>query len=185
VLLGLKEAVTPLGCPEAVKLTLAAKPFCGTTVIVLAPFPPWKKLRLLGAAESVKLPLVFTVKAIVVELPKKPEVPLMVTLTTPTAAVALEVNVTVLVLVVLAGLNVAVTPLGRPVADSLTALLKPFTGMTVIVLVPTLPCVIVRLLGDAVSENPGIGPPVGQLLTKFVAFKLPIPVAKSQPVVVP
>ena len=109
VLLGLKAAVTPLDKPDADKFTLAVKPFCGTTVIVLVPFAPWKKLKLLGAAESVNLPFVFTVSAIVTELPKKPDIPLMVTLVTPTAAVALAVNVKVLVLVALAGSKVAVT----------------------------------------------------------------------------
>jgi len=34
VLAGLKAAVTPAGSPEAARLTLAAKPLCGTTVIV-------------------------------------------------------------------------------------------------------------------------------------------------------
>ena len=34
VALGLKDAVTPRGRPEADKLTLAAKAFCGVTVIM-------------------------------------------------------------------------------------------------------------------------------------------------------
>jgi hypothetical protein len=53
VLLGLKEAVTPLGKPEADKLTLPVKPFCGTTVIVLAPLLPCTRVTLFGKAESV------------------------------------------------------------------------------------------------------------------------------------
>jgi len=40
VLVGLKEALTPLGKPEADKLTLPVKPFCGVTVTVLVPLPP-------------------------------------------------------------------------------------------------------------------------------------------------
>ena len=37
---GMKEAVTPLGKPEAVRFTAALKPFNGLTVIVLvAPVP--------------------------------------------------------------------------------------------------------------------------------------------------
>src|SRR5258708_4359360 len=37
---GLNETVTPLGKPDAVKVTLPLKPFCGFTVIVLeAEFP--------------------------------------------------------------------------------------------------------------------------------------------------
>ena len=37
---GLKEAVTPPGKPDADKLTLPLKPFWGTTVIVLEPLDP-------------------------------------------------------------------------------------------------------------------------------------------------
>ena len=37
---GLKDAVTPLGKPDAEKLTLPLKPFWGATVIVLDPFDP-------------------------------------------------------------------------------------------------------------------------------------------------
>jgi hypothetical protein len=38
--LGLNAAVTPLGRPEADKLTLPLKPFCGVTVTVLCPLLP-------------------------------------------------------------------------------------------------------------------------------------------------
>lgn len=51
----------------------------------------------------------------------------------------LAVNVSVLVDVVLAGLNEAVTPLGNPEADKLTVPVKPFCGLTVIVL-ENIPC---------------------------------------------
>ncbi len=80
---------------------------------------------------------------------KMPEVPVMVGVTVPVAAVLLAVSVNVLVLVVLLGLNEAVTPLGRPDADKLTLPLKPFCGVTVMVLAPLAPCAIVKLLGDA------------------------------------
>ena len=74
-----------------------------------------------------------------------------VTVTVPVAAVLVAASVNVLVLAVLPGLNDAVTPLGRPDADKLTLLLKPFCGVTVMVLVLLVPCVIVKLLGDAES----------------------------------
>ncbi len=80
---------------------------------------------------------------------KLPDVPVMVTVTVPVVAVPLAVSVNVLVLVVLLGLNDAVTPLGKPDADRLTLPLKPFCGVTVIVLVPLAPWAIVKLLGDA------------------------------------
>jgi hypothetical protein len=37
---GLNDAVTPLGKPEADRLTLPVKPFCGVTVTVLVPLAP-------------------------------------------------------------------------------------------------------------------------------------------------
>jgi len=75
----------------------------------------------------------------------------MVTVTAPVAAVLPAVSVNVVVPVVLVGLNEAVTPLGRPEADKLTLPLKPFCGVTVMVLVPLAPWVIVKLLGEAES----------------------------------
>jgi hypothetical protein len=88
------------------------------------------------------------VRAIVVEFVKLPEVPVMVAVTVPVVPVLLADSVRVLVVVAGFVLNDAVTPLGRPEADKLTLPLKPFCGVTVIVLVPALPCVIVKLLGD-------------------------------------
>jgi len=73
----------------------------------------------------------------------------IVTVDVPVAAVPLAVSVNVLVLVVLVGTNDAVTPLGRPDADRATLPVKPFCGVTVIVLFPLVPWVIVTLAGDA------------------------------------
>jgi hypothetical protein len=53
----------------------------------------------------------------------------------------------------------------------------------VIVLVPLVPCVIVTLDGEAASEK--FGPNAGQLFTRLATLTLPIPDAKSHPVVVP
>ena len=69
----------------------------------------------------------------------------------PRAAVLLAVSVNVLLLAVLVGLNVAITPLGTPEADKLTLLLKPFSGVTVIVLRPFVPWTTLTLLGEAES----------------------------------
>ncbi len=82
---------------------------------------------------------------------KLPEVPVTVIVTVPVAAVLLAVSVNALVVAVLLGLNEAVTPLGSPDADKLTLPLKPFCGVTVMVLAPLPPCVIVKLLGNAES----------------------------------
>ncbi len=85
----------------------------------------------------------------VVVFVKLPDEPVTVTVTVPVAAVPLAVSVKVLVLAVLLGLNDAVTPLGSPDADKLTLPLKPFCGVTVMVLTPPAPCVMLKLLGDA------------------------------------
>ncbi len=142
-LAGLKDAVTPLGSPEADKLTLPVKPFVGFTVIVLLPLFPWVTVTLDGEAESVKFGAGLTVRVTLVVW--------LVTVAVPVAAVLLAVSVSVLVPVVLAGLKDAVTPLGSPEADRLTLPVKPFVGFTVIVLVPLLPCVTVTLVGEAES----------------------------------
>src|SRR5215467_5989082 len=52
--LGTNEAVTPLGKPEAEKVTLPLKPFCGAIVIVLEPPAPCTMLSVFGDAERVK-----------------------------------------------------------------------------------------------------------------------------------
>jgi hypothetical protein len=51
--LGLNAAVTPLGRPEADKLTLPLKPFCGVILIALVPLPPCIIVKLVGDAERV------------------------------------------------------------------------------------------------------------------------------------
>ena len=64
---------------------------------------------------------------------------MIVTVEVPAAAAPLAVSVKELVVVVEAGVNNAVTPLGRPVADKLTLPVKPFRGATVMVLEPLNP----------------------------------------------
>ncbi len=90
-----------------------------------------------------------TATVIVVEFVRVPDVPVMVTVTVPVVAALPAANVNVLVVMAGLGLNDAVTPLGSPDADKLTLPLKPFSGVTVIVLVPLVPCVMLRLVGDA------------------------------------
>ena len=147
--LGLKEAVTPVGRLDAEKVTLPVKPFVGWMVIVDVPVLPRATLRLLGDAERLKFGPGFTAREIVVVCVKLPDVPVIVTVALPVVAVLLAVSVNVLVLVVLVGLNEAVMPLGRPDADRATLPVKPLCGVTVIVLFPLVPCVIVTLAGDA------------------------------------
>src|SRR5436305_5811864 len=56
VLLGMNEAVTPLGRPEADKLIVPWKPPCSATVTVLAALEHCGTVNPVGAAEMVKLP---------------------------------------------------------------------------------------------------------------------------------
>ena len=82
---------------------------------------------------------------------------MIVTVDVPVAAVALAVSAKELVAVVEAGVKAAVTPLGRPNADKPTLPLKPFRGVTVMVLEPLNPWATVRLLGDAERLKFGAG----------------------------
>jgi len=147
---------------------------------VLVPLLPWVTDTEAGEALMVKfaVPLAFTVKASVVDACRLPEVPVIVTVAVPVVAVALAVRVNVLVEVVGFGLNCAVTPLGRLEAARVTLPVNPPTSVTVMVLVPLLPWVIVRLLGE--SESVKLPPEAGasRLITPVV-FGLPQPVQRS------
>ena len=71
----------------------------------------------------------------------------MITVAVPVAAVALAVRVNVLVEVAGFGLNVAVTPLGKPEAVSETLLLKPFKDVMSNVLIASAPWGNVNTIG--------------------------------------
>ena len=66
--------------------------------------------------------------------------PVTVTVAVPVVALALAARVKVLDDVDAVGLKLAVTPVGRPDAENVTFPVKPLIGVTVIVLVPLLPC---------------------------------------------
>lgn len=71
---GLKPAVTPLGRPEALKVTLPLKPFTGAIVMVLVPLNPSAMLRELGLALKLKPAAAATFTTIVFD-----EMPLVIT----------------------------------------------------------------------------------------------------------
>lgn len=114
-----------------------------------------------------------------------PEVPATVTVNVPIAAVPVEVKLKALVLVAGFVPKAALTPLGNPDATNFTSPSNPFRAFTVIVLEPPSPWAKVKLVGDAERVKLGCGAEPDQLLTKFAALTLPMPVAKSQPVVAP
>ena len=115
-----------------------------------------------------------------VELLRLPEVPFIVTVTVPVVAVLLAVSVRTLVDVVGFVPKVAVTPEGRPEADSVTLPVKPPMSLTVIVLVPPAPpCVMVTLPGDADKLKFGEDDDPASALISPLPFGLPQPVARS------
>jgi hypothetical protein len=127
---------------------------------------------LAGLAESEKSGGAGTVRLIVVVLVRPPPVPVIVTVAAPVVAVADAASVTtVLVPVVEIGLNDAVTPPGNPLALNATLLVKPFSRVTVIVLVPLAPRLTVRFVGLAESEKSGF---IGGLTVTFATFDSPI-----------
>ena len=133
-------------------MTSWSKPPAGTIVIVLVPLLPCAAtVKVLAGSVSVKFPNAFTVGLSVVVTLRLPEVPVIVTVAFPFVAVALAVRVRVLVEVAGFGLKEAVTPFGSPEAASVTSPENPLIGVMVIVLVPWLPCVMVKLLGLADS----------------------------------
>ena len=149
VLAGLNEGVTPPGRPDADSATMPLKPLKGFTVMVLEPLDPCVMVRLLGEAVSEKFGGGLIVRESVVELDRLPDEPVMVTVAGPVVAVLLAVRVRVLAPVVLVGLNKAFTPAGKPDVDRVTVPLKPLSALTVTVLIPLAPWMMVKLPGEA------------------------------------
>jgi hypothetical protein len=114
-----------------------------------------------------------------------PDVPVMVTEYVPTNAAPVEDNVRELPAVAGFVPKPAVTPLGRPDAVKFTLPLNPFKGLMVMVVKAAAPWSIVKLAGDAERVKPGCGVAATQWLTRLAALTLPMPVAKSQPTLVP
>lgn len=159
-----KDAVTPEGSPEAVKLTDPLKPPTGVMVIEVLPLLPCVIETLLGVGDRLKsgATVAETLRLTVVVWLKLPEVPVIVAVVgPPTVAVLLAVSVRVL------PLNDAVTPLGRPEAEYETVPVKPFFAVTVIVLVPVLPCTMLTLLGEEDRLKSGAGAVAG-VMTKLL-----------------
>ena len=179
-------AVTPVGRPVAESVTLPVKPPVSAIVIKLAPAaPPCAIVTLDGEADKLKFAGPVTVNETVVVCVKLPETPVIVTVAVPIVAVPLAVNVRTLVAVAGFVPNAAVTPVGNPDAVSVTLPVKLSVGVIEIVLVPPAPpCAIVTLLGAADKLKFGVVD-AGHAFARFVTFTVPMPVAKSHPVVVP
>ena len=124
-------------------------------------------------------------KESVVVLVKPPEVPVTVTVKVPVVAVPAADSIRRLLAVAGFVPKAALTPFGKPEAVKFTLPLKPFSGLIEMVAEPEAPCRMVKLAGDAERRKLGCVVDEGQLLTKFAALTVPMPVAKSQPAVVP
>jgi len=154
---GLNAAVTPLGRPDAARVTLPVIPFWGVTSSVDVPEAPWITVSEAGEALRVKLGggAGLTVSSSVVVVVSLPAVPMMVTgKLLKVGAVLLAVSVSTLAPVVGFGVNEAVTPTGRGDAVRLTLPVNPFRPVTVIADVPEpLPWKRLREAGEAPREK--------------------------------
>jgi hypothetical protein len=157
---GLKLAVTPAGNPLAPNATPPVKPPLRVMAIVLIPLAPRFIVRLAGLAASAKsgVACALTVRLIVVVRVSPPPVPVTVTTAGPSVAVAEAVKVTALLApVVEAGLKLAVTPVGNPVALNATPPVNPPVRATVIALFAVEPLVTFTFAGFAESAKLGAG----------------------------
>src|SRR5262249_26222553 len=161
--------------------TLPLKPFDGFTVMVaFPPAPPCTMVRLVGEAERLKSAAgaaAFTVRVSEVVCVKLPEVPLMVSVTVPVVADPLAESESVLLPVAGFGVNIGVTPAGKPaVTEKVTLPPNPFAGLTVMVLLPAdPPCVMVMLEGEEEREKSGGGAEPGQAFSKLATLIEPMP----------
>ncbi len=80
----------------------------------------------------------------------------MVTDAVPVVAVLLAVNVTTLVVLIGFVPKAAVTPAGRPEAESVAVPVKPLSLVMVMVLVPVPPCATETLAGEAERLKSGV-----------------------------
>jgi hypothetical protein len=133
------DAVTPVGNPDAARVTLPVNPFSSVTATVLVPVLPGAIVRVAGEAARVKLGVPVTVSVMEVVALSVPEVPVMVIGYAPATVDAATVKVTTLDVVDDAGLNAAVTPVGSPDAAKVTLPVNGLMSVTVMVSFPLAP----------------------------------------------
>lgn len=138
--------------------------------MLLVPLEPALTLRLAGVAARVKLGGGLTLSAIVALLVKVPEVPAMVTVDVPVAAVLAAAKVTEL-LPAVTGPKVAVTPVGRPDAANATVPLKPFNAVMAMLLAPLDPWLMLKVAGVGARVKLGFG----RIVSAMVALLVEVP----------
>jgi len=151
--------VTPFGKPDTDSVTLPLKPLSRLIVMLLVPLLPRAMVRELGESERLKSGcgpgVIVSDTAVLCE--RLPDVPVMVIVNVPTAAVDEAVKRRVLEVAVGFGPKEAVTPVGIPYAVKLTLPEKPFPALTVIIDCPEVPWLKDRLEGAAESVKSGGG----------------------------
>ena len=153
---GLKLAVTPAGNPLTLRATVPLNPPPGMTVTVLVAVPPWTTLALVADSEKSEGPV--TVRAIVALCVRLPLVPTMEIFVVPAGVLVCALKLTTMVPLPLTedGLKFALTPGGKPVAETETEPVNPNSDATVSVAVGFDPGVRVTAAGGAaVIEKSG------------------------------
>ena len=140
---GLNDAVTPVGKPATVNATDPLNPPCGETEIVAVPVLAAATLAPEAEEVNLKPEAVATVSAMVVCAESVPDVPVTVIVAKPVAAEADAESRSTPALIA------AVTPVGNPLIAYTGVPMKPFNGVTVIAVVPDVPCVTLKLAGAA------------------------------------
>ena len=148
---GFHAAVTPAGSADVTaRLTLPLNPASSVTVTVVERDCPGSRVSVSGDAAIVK-PGALTSSATSVLPVKDPEVPATLIRYDPRTAELPTVRISVLLAEVGLLPQDAVTPLGKPDTASSTLPVNPLRSLTVMVVVPELPGVMVRLVEDAES----------------------------------
>ena len=109
---------------------------------------PARRVTVRADDERLKLVGLVTVSVTAVVLLRVPEVPVTVMVWDPGAAALLAAKFSELTELVVAGLNVAVTPVGTADTAKATSLLKPFCPVTLMVLLALAPAGRLRLPDD-------------------------------------
>ena len=181
---GLKLTVTPAGAPDDDKATAELNPPDAVVVTVTVPLDPRVILLEVGETAIVNVPTLgaFTVSVTVVVLASPAPAAVTVSVYVPVATVDATVSPSVDVpepgAAIEAGLNVAVTPVGAPLTDSVTAELNVPPAVVVMVELPLPPCTTETAAGEALAESDGVVAAPTNALNSPV-FGLPHPVTRS------
>jgi hypothetical protein len=154
---GLNDAVTPLGSPLAVNVGRPVNPVWVVAPMVLVALDPGLTVRLVGLAKIAKSE---TKPATVREMPSEcvmpPPVPVTVIVVTPLATELDADSRRTVVLADGAGVSVAVTPAGSPLTLRATPAVNPPLGVTVICVVED--CVAPTETLGGLAESAKSGP---------------------------